>query len=186
MTRHVSLFRSIAFAAALTAGSSAVVAQQQQQITQEQLADIQKALTTPVLPSHLAIATEVLKASGLTTMFDNSMPNVIGAIRVNVTRQRPELTKDIEEVLKLVEAEQVKVANDGVAGAARFLSFRMSEVELKEVNTFLSSAVGKKYVETLPKFMDQVVPYIEVWAQEANGRLVKVFQDEMAKRGHKI
>lgn len=186
MTRPVSLFRSIVFAAGLLAGSNLAMAQQQQQITAEQLADIQKALTTPVLPAHLAIATDVLKASGLTTMFDNAMPNVAGALRVNVTRQRPELAKDIEEALKLVEAETTKVANDGVTGAARFMAFRMSEAELKEVHVFLTSPTGKKYVTALPQFMDQVVPYLEIWNQEASGRLMKVFSDEMAKRGHKL
>jgi len=147
---------------------------------------IQQILTTPFTPSHLALATEVLQASGLKTMFENSMPNVVGALRVNVTRQRPELAKEIEESLKEVEKQSAAALNDGINGASRFLAIRMTEPELKEVSAFLATPTGKKYVETLPAFMDQVVPYLEIWGEETNARLGKVFQDEMAKRGHKL
>lgn len=186
MTRPVSLFRSIVFAAGLLAGSNLAIAQQQQQITAEQLADIQKALTTPMVPTHLAVAADVLKASGMSTMFDNAMPNVVGSLRVNVTRQRPELAKDIEEALKVVEADVKKATEDGLQGAARLMAIRMSETELKEVLVFMTSPVGKKYVEVLPQFMEMAVPYLEVWSQQVGGRLTSVFQSEMAKRGHKL
>lgn len=187
MSKHVSLFRSFALAAALVVGSGAAFAQQAAPAPAP--ADgptVEQVMKTPFLPSHIAAATEVLKASGMMTMFENSLPNVIGALRVNVTRQRPELAKDIEEALKLVEKETGAVMSDGLNGASRFLAIRMTEAELKDVVTFLSSPAGKKYVGVLPGFMDQVVPYLQVWNQEASGRMMKVFQEEMTKRGHKL
>lgn len=186
MSRHVTLFRSLALAAGLMVGLSSASAQQQQGLTREQMAEMEKALQAPLLPTHLAVATDVLKASGLMTMFNNAMPNVVGALRVNVTRTRPELTKDIEASLKVVEAETTRIAADGLGGAARFLAVKMNEAELKEVLAFMTSSAGKKYVESLPPFMEQVVPYLELWSAEAGGRLAKTFQDEMAKRGHKL
>jgi hypothetical protein len=182
MSKPVSFLRSLVLAAALLVPAVAPA----QQITKETMDEIQKALQAPIVPSHLAMATEVLKASGMITMFQNAMPNVVGSLRVNVTRTRPELAKDIEEALKVVETEQTKVATDGVSGAARFLALRLSEAELKEVNAFLVSPTGKKYVDSLPGFMDMVVPYLEIWGQEATGRLMGVFQQEMTKRGHKL
>lgn len=188
------LFRSFLIAASLAAGMVAAAAQQPRPQqppapTPEQIKaaqELEKALSAPMVPTHLAIAAEVLKASGLNTMFDNAMPNVVGALRVNITRQRPELTKDIEEALKLVEEDSKKVTTDGINGAARLLAIRMSEAELKEVQTFLTSAVGKKYVDTLPIFTEQVVAFVEIWAQETQRRLTKVFFDEMTKRGHRL
>lgn len=185
MSKHVSLFRSFALATALVAGAGAAFAQQAAPAPADGQT-VEQVMKTPFLPSHLAAATEVLKASGMMTMFENSLPNVVGALRVNVTRQRPELAKDIEEALKLVEKESTKVMNDGLNGASRFLAIRMSEAELKDVVTFLNSPAGKKYVGVLPGFMDQVVPFLEIWNQEASGQMTKVFQEEMAKRGHKL
>ena len=182
MSKPVTLIRSLALAAALLLPAAASA----QQVSKETMEEIQKGLQAPIVPSHLAMATEVLRASGMITMFQNAMPNVIGSLRVNVTRTRPELARDIEDVLKTVETEQAKVAADGVSGAARFLAQRLTEAELKEINTFLTSPVGKKYVETLPAFMDLVVPYLEIWSQEASARLTLMFQQEMAKRGHRL
>jgi hypothetical protein len=182
MSKPVSFLRSLVVAVALLVPAVAPA----QQITKETMDEIQKALQAPIVPSHLAMATEVLKASGMITMFQNAMPNVVGSLRVNVTRTRPELAKDIEEALKVVEAEQTKVATDGVTGAARFLALRLNEAELKDINAFLISPTGKKYVDSLPGFMDMVVPYLEIWGQEATGRLMGVFQQEMTKRGHRL
>lgn len=186
MMRSVRRLRVLAFAAGLAGMAAGASAQQAQPNPQAQLAEIQKILAQPVVPSHLQIATDVLKSSGLMTMFDNSMPNIVGALRMNVTRQRPELTKDIEEALKIVEAETGKVKLDGLSGAARFLAVKLTEAELKEVNTFLTSPTGQKYVTVLPAFMDLALPYVEAWSQEASARLTRLFQEEMAKRGHRL
>ncbi len=182
MPKPVSLIRSFLLAATLIVP----VAASAQQVTKETMEEIQRALQAPIVPSHLAIATDVLKASGMITMFQTAMPNVVGSIRVNVTRTRPELARDIEDSLKVVEAEQDKISADGVSGAARFLAQRLNEAELKEINTFLNSSAGKKYVEVLPAFMDVVVPFLEIWSQEAAGRMMNLFQQEMTKRGHKL
>jgi hypothetical protein len=143
-------------------------------------------LTQVFAPTHLTLATDVLKASGLRQMFENTLPNVIGGLRTNVTRTRPELAKDIEDALKAVEAQIPTLHDDGVSAAARFLAARLTEPELKEINAFLSSPVGQKYVGTLPEFMEQVVPFLEIWNQEVAQKLTGLFQQEMAKRGHKL
>ena len=149
-------------------------------------ASAQQNVTAPVVPSHLAVAVDVLKASGLMTMFDNAMPNVVGNLRANLSRQRPELIKDIEESLAAVEGQMGAVKDDGISVVARALASKMSESDLKEVKTFLTSPAGKKYVETLPAFMEEVVPFLEQWVGMANERMTKTFQDEMTKRGHKL
>lgn len=186
MSTRFSFARSTLLAAGLVAALGGAALAQQAPQGGPQPGDIEKILKAPLQPSHLAVATDVLKASGMLVMFENATPNVVGALRVNVTRQRPELAKDIEEALKVVTEESNKATLDGVSGAARFLAVRLSEPELKEISTFLNSPTGKKYVETLPGFMDMVVPYLQAWSQEVSGRLSKAFSDEMAKRGHKL
>lgn len=137
-------------------------------------------------PAHLAVANDVLRASGMTTMFDNAMPNVIGAIRTNFSRQRPELVKEIEEVLKGIADQQAIELVLGFNEAARMLAERFDEAELKDINTFLTSPVGKKYVGALPGFMDEVVPFLELWNRTVTAKLSNLFQQEMIKRGHRL
>lgn len=134
-------------------------------------------------PSHLAIAAEVLKTSGLMRTFEASTPNVVQLIRTNVTRTRPELVRQIEESLKVVQDRMGDMTAEGLKGAAGYLASRMTEAELKEVNTFLTSPVGKKYVETLPNFMEDMLPYLEQWTQVVGQEAMVLFRSEMAKRG---
>lgn len=138
---------------------------------------------TNFAPSHLAIAAEVLKTSGLMRTFEASTPNVVQMLRANVSRTRPELVRQIEESLKVVEGRMTDMTNDGLKGAAGYLANRMTEAELKEVNTFLTSATGKKYVETLPAFMEDMLPYLEQWTQVVGQEAMVLFRSEMAKRG---
>jgi uncharacterized protein len=170
---RVFSMRALALAGALLVSASGLSVAQQN-------------AATPVMPSHLAIAAEVLKASGLLRTFEASMPNVVEMLRSQVTRQRPELVKDIEESLKVVESKMSGVTNEGVTNAARFLAARLTEAELKEVNTFLNSPVGKKYVDNLPGFMQDMLPFLEQWQQGVGQQLMGVFRDEMTKRGHRF
>lgn len=178
-----SLLGGAALAQAPKAPAAAPQAQQQEGVGSPLM---KKAIETKFEESHIKVAADVLKASGMGVMFQNAVPNVVGALRVNFTRARPELAKDIEEALKVVEADVVKTTNEGLTAAARFLAVRMSEGELKEVLTFLSSTAGKKYVESLPGVTEDIVPFVEFWGQEVTGRLQKTFTDEMARRGHKL
>lgn len=187
MMRLARVIRSVAFGAALVAGMGSAMAQQAPAPgTANPEAEIKAILSAPVVPTHLEAARQVLIASGLRAMFVNSMPNVVGALRVNVTRQRPELARDIEASLKVVEESGARLIEDGLSGAARFMAVRLSESELKEVHAFMVSPTGKKYVDALPGFMDLVLPYVQVWSQEIGGQMTATFQQEMEKRGHKL
>lgn len=179
----VSLLGGSALAQAPKAPATPTLAQQQEAVGSPLM---KKAIETKFEESHLKAAGEVLKASGLGVMFQNAVPNVVGSLRVNYTRARPELAKDIEEALKVVEADVTKSTGEGLNAAARFLAVRMSEAELKEVLGFLNTAAGKKYVESLPGVTEDIVPFMEFWGQEVTGRLQKTFMDEMTKRGHKL
>lgn len=136
--------------------------------------------------AHVALSTEVLKASGLNVMFDNAAPNVVGALRANLSRQRPELIKDMEEVLKLVAVEQGKAAESGLKDAATAFATKFSEAELTEILAFLTSPVGRKYVGQLPAFTEEIVPFLQAWSKSTSEKLSQFFVLEMNKRGHKL
>lgn len=173
-SRALSL-RVLALAGALVmAGAS---------VAQQAAPSAPKPPPTNLAPSHLAIAAEVLKTSGLMRTFEASTPNVVQMLRANVSRTRPELVKQIEESLAIVQTKMGEMTSDGLKGAAGYLAARMTEAELKDVNTFLTSPVGKKYVETLPAFMEDMLPYLEQWTQVVGQEAMAVFRAEMAKRG---
>ncbi len=98
----------------------------------------------------MAIAAEVLKTSGLMRTFEASTPNVVQMLRQNMSRTRPELVRQIEESLKVVEGKMGDMTNDGLKGAAGYLAARMTEAELKDVNTFLTSPSARSMSRRFP------------------------------------
>lgn len=132
--------------------------------------------------SHLAAARELMDTTGVLTPVDEVIPAFAEQIRKqNVTR--PELTKDLNEVLQGLEPE-LRLQRQQIATiVARTYAKWLSEPELKEVNAFFKTPVGAKYNKIQPDLVDDVVNDVQVWTQQASEYVVVRVRAEMAKRG---
>src|SRR4051794_2078881 len=97
-------------------------------------------------PSHLAVAREVAIASGITRSLDVVPPQLMEKIREQAVT-RPDLKKDLNEVLVALEPETELLKQQMVNTVSRILAARMSEAELTEAANFFKSPAGRKYVE---------------------------------------
>jgi hypothetical protein len=164
-------FRLLSFAM-LLAGLAAVVPARAQQAPEP-------------TASHLAAARELVTIAGATASIDRIIPALINDIkRVSVTR--PELAKDLDEVLKAMEPEFERQKQQGYALAARVYAAQMSEAELKEATTFFRSPAGKKYVEVLPTVTENLINDLTAWSQLAAEYTMTRVRAEMSKRGHQL
>jgi hypothetical protein len=136
-------------------------------------------------PSHLAVAREVAVGSGITRSLEIIPPQLYDRIREqNVTR--PELTKDLEEVLKALLPEMELQKQRMIAIVAAIYARQMTEAELKDVIAFFRSPSGKKYVETQPMVLDDLVREMQLWSQELAEYVMVRLRAEMGKRGHQL
>jgi hypothetical protein len=62
----------------------------------------------------------------------------------------------------------------------------MSEPELKEIAAFFRSPAGKKYVDTQPAVLDDLVKEMATWSQNLSEYVIIRARAEMAKRGHQL
>jgi hypothetical protein len=159
-------FRLLSFAM-LLAGLAAVVPARAQQAPEP-------------TASHLAAARELVTIAGATASIDR----IIHIKRVSVTR--PELAKDLDEVVKAMEPEFERQKQQGYALAARVYAAQMSEAELKEATTFFRSPAGKKYVEVLPTVTENLINDLTAWSQLAAEYTMTRVRAEMSKRGHQL
>lgn len=135
--------------------------------------------------SHLALAREVILSSGIARSFDSVIPAFAEQIRQqSVTR--PELQKDLNDVLTSLEPEMELQKQRMVTIAARIYAEKLSEPELKEIAAFFRSAAGKRYVETQPIVLDQMVQAMQGWTQEVSEYVMVRVRAEMGKRGHQL
>lgn len=138
-----------------------------------------------IAPSHLALAREVMLNSGISRSFDSIIPAFSEQIKRN-SLTRPELNKDLDEVLNSLEPETTMQKQRMIDIAARIYAKRLSEAELKEIVAFFRSPAGKRYVETQPQVLDDLVGAMQDWTQEVSEYMMVRVRVEMGKRGHQL
>lgn len=134
---------------------------------------------------HLAVAREVAVLSGLTRSFDAILPQFAEQVRKQVVT-RPELTKDLDEVLDGLKPELELQKQQMTTTAARILASQMTEQELKDVSAFFKSPSGQKYVQTQPYVLDTLVTEMQNWTQQVSEYVMTRVRAEMGKRGHQM
>jgi hypothetical protein len=138
-------------------------------------------------PSHVAVARDVIVASGIARTFDTMVAQALEQYKATVVQSQPQLRAETEaavlEVLFKTRENEVKTM---LISASILLARRMSEPELKDTLAFFSSASGKKYVETQPKFLDDLVPAIDSWASKALPSAAEQVRAILVAKGHKL
>ena len=132
----------------------------------------------------LAAAHDVVIASGMARSFAPMVPDLMHQIVPLLTRTRPELVKDLNDVLKQLEPEFMQDGERMTDIAAHVYARRMSADELKQTAAFFDTPAGKKYVEIQPAMLDELVVAMQSWTQELSTIMMTRVRQEMTKKGH--
>ncbi|MDP4025010.1 DUF2059 domain-containing protein [Methylobacterium sp. NEAU 140] len=136
-------------------------------------------------PSHLALAREVVLSSGIARSFDSIIPSFAEQIRKQAVT-RPDIAKDLDAVLASLQPEMELQKQRMVDIAARTYAGKLTEPELKDIAAFFRSAAGKRYVETQPQILDDMVGEMQDWTQDVSEYVMVRVRAEMGKRGHQM
>jgi hypothetical protein len=137
-------------------------------------------------PGHLQAARDVVVGSGIVRTFDAIPQQFAEEARQTFSTTRPEIMKDLNEVLKGLEGEFTTQRDEMVTTAARVFAVRLTESELKEIAAFFKSAAGKRYVEIQPEMLDDMFGEMQSWTQKLSDTIITRIRSEMKKRGHNI
>ncbi|WP_336486559.1 DUF2059 domain-containing protein [Methylobacterium nigriterrae] len=135
--------------------------------------------------NHLALAREVMLNSGIARSFDSIIPAFGEQIRQQ-TVTRPDLSKDLDEVLVALGPEMELQKQRMIDNAARIYATKLNEAELQDIATFFRSPAGKRYVETQPQVLDEMVQAMQTWTQDVSEYVMVRVRAEMGKRGHQM
>jgi uncharacterized protein len=136
--------------------------------------------------SHLAAAREVVVGSGLSRGFDGMAGQIADQLRATISRQRPELIRDMEESLKPIIVELSKQTDPMLVVASRLFAARMTEPELKEVGAFFKTAAGQKYVNAQGPMLNELFAEMQVFSQTMGNIMMDRLREEMRKKGHQL
>jgi uncharacterized protein len=135
--------------------------------------------------SHLAAARELVGLTGITTIFDSFLPQFGAQIRQNLVT-RPELTKDLDQVLEGLKPELEKQKQTMVDLTARYYATTFTEPELKELVAFFKAPAGRKYLQSTPTILDALAVETQRWTANVAEFVQTRVRAEMAKRGHQL
>lgn len=149
-------------------------------------APVAPALAQEPSPGQIAAASDVLTASGMGKSFDVVVAQLMVRLEQTLNQTRPELQKDLAEVLNGLEVEFMKSQDEILKTAQRILAKRMSEKDLKDTAAFFSSPAGKKYVEAQPGLLDELSLAAQGWSEKLSQHMMTRVREEMKKKGHQI
>ncbi|GJD36810.1 DUF2059 domain-containing protein [Methylobacterium aerolatum] len=135
--------------------------------------------------NHLALAREVMLNSGIARSFDSIIPSFAEQIRKQAIT-RPEIQKDLNEVLVQLQPEMELQKQRMIDIAARLYASRLTEAELTDIAGFFRSPAGKRYVETQPLLLDEMVHAMQGWTEEVSEYIMVRVRAEMGKRGFNL
>lgn len=133
-------------------------------------------------PSHFALAREAALLTGLTRTFDALMPQFAEQAMTSV-RSRPEIMKDLAEVLMALEPEMNLQKQRIINTSAKLMAGRISEADLKDVLVFFKSPIGQRWMTAQPLIFDDMVKEAESWTAEVSEYMNIRIRADMAKRG---
>jgi hypothetical protein len=139
-----------------------------------------------ISPAALDLAKEVVQSSGVARSFETLIPQFLEQARASLGTTRPEIAKDLGEVITQIRPEFDKQRDDMLNLAARVFAKRLTEPELKDIATFFKSASGQKYVSTQPLMLDELFGEMRTWTRALSEQIVVRIRAEMKKRGHDI
>ena len=118
--------------------------------------------------------------------FSIVIPQFMDQIAQSLTQTRPEIARDLNAVLKQLKPEFDHQADEMVDIAAQIYVKQLSEQDLKAADAFFESPAGKKYVETQPAFLTEVVTAMQGWQGKISTDMMTRVREEMKKKGHEI
>ena len=137
-------------------------------------------------PAAMALARDIIVASGISRSLDVIVPQFLDQIGTTLTQTRPDLIRDLNDVMEKIKPEFDKQTQDLVTSAARLYAQRLTEKQLKDTSDFFKSPSGVAYVASQPQVMNELFPQMQAFSQRLSTDMMTRVRTEMKARGHTL
>jgi hypothetical protein len=137
----------------------------------------------PVPPAQLALAKQVMVASGISESFEPIAGNIALQLLRAYTQKRPANAKDFEDILLGMKPELDAKKDELINKAAETYARQIDEASLKGILAFFQSPAGMKYKSALPQVLNEVSVVTDNWTKEVATQMGEHVVEEMKKRG---
>ncbi len=140
----------------------------------------------PKLPTytagHLAAARELIQLTGGLTAVEEMIPAFGEQIKKSSVA-RPELTKDLDDVIAKLKPELDMQKQQALNLVATTYAKFLTEQEIRDTIAFFKTPSGAKYIGVQSQLVDEAVDDVTAWSQQAGEYVMVRVRAEMGKRG---
>lgn len=136
-----------------------------------------------VTPAHLAAALDAVHSARASKGFDNVLPLLSEKVQDQIIRLRPDLYKQITDVVQQEALKLVARRTDLDAAVARIWANAFTEDELKAITTFYKSPAGLKFVDIGPQVVGASLQAVKGWSDSVGQELLEKSRAELKKQG---
>lgn len=134
-------------------------------------------------PSHMAAAVEAVAATRTSRGVEDVLPMMAQRIQSQFIRVRPDLSRQITDVVDEVALKLAARRADIDLEIARVWAKSFTEAELKAITAFYKSPAGVKIAEMGPQVNAEVMQAVRGWSDRLNQELAEASRNELKKRG---
>ncbi len=139
-----------------------------------------------ISPSQLAAAERVVKSAPQIGNFDVLLPQTATMMKDQLIGQRPDLYREITQVVDEDAVKLVPRRADLDKDIARIWAKNFTEDELNAINDFFSSDVGKKYKDIASTVGPDIIQASKNWRDRVRGELLDMVTADLKKMGYEL
>src|SRR6185437_4530091 len=134
-------------------------------------------------PTQMDLARKILVAAGLKASMDEIVPSMLGQLQGQLVQMHPEMGKALHETLVALLPEFNKGEDTVFNDSARPLAKALTEAELQQTLTLLTSPAGHKYIQAQAQILDALGASGAAWRQKLTTIMLTRTREEMKKKG---
>lgn len=124
-----------------------------------------------ITDAHLQAAWDAVRAVGADAEFDFALPDIAEQVQGLLIDLRPDLFRQIPDVVNEVALELVARRLDLNTDVARVWALEFTEQELIEITAFYASPTGRKFSMTFELLFQQTLQVLENWYERLAGEM---------------
>jgi uncharacterized protein len=136
-----------------------------------------------ITPSRMAAALEAVRSAKASKDYDNVLPILSERVQDSIIRLRPDLYKQISDVVRQEALKLVNRRADLDNDIARVWANAFTEDELKAITAFYKSPAGLKLADLGPQVVANSLQAVKGWSDKVGQELMQNSREELKKQG---
>jgi hypothetical protein len=136
----------------------------------------------PVDAVALAEAKVLMEKAGMGALTQQVARATMQQQRAALEKANPGRSNEIAEIMKLMESELAKRLPRIMEAYARIYTLHFTLAELRELNRFYDTPIGRKLVKETPAISAEAMAMSQAFGQEIVGEVMRAVAPELEKR----